>query len=119
MIYLPGGQGYKKFTDAIAPKLTSYIRMHAQDKNIKFLGLCAGPTVYKSLGVIGKNTKLSAYPEFAQMLGANYSRDRVTVSGNFITGAGPLVAAEFAFKVIEVCDSPGKAKNIQKEMLYK
>jgi putative intracellular protease/amidase len=49
----------------------------------------------------------------------NYVKQDVVVSKNFITGAGPGVASEFAFKVVEKFISATKAKELEKEMLFK
>jgi hypothetical protein len=40
------------------------------------------------------------------------------ISKNFITAAGPGVASEFAFKVVEKFVSPTKAKDLKKIMLF-
>jgi hypothetical protein len=42
----------------------------------------------------------------------------VVISKNFITAAGPGIASEFAFKVVEKFVNPAKAKELKKEMLY-
>jgi hypothetical protein len=45
-------------------------------------------------------------------------KNDIVISKNFITGAGPGIASDFAFKVVEEFVSPTKAKDLKKEMLY-
>jgi putative intracellular protease/amidase len=53
------------------------------------------------------------------MFESSYVKQDIVVSKNFITGIGPGIASDFAFKVIEKLVGAAKANDLKKQMLYK
>jgi 4-methyl-5(b-hydroxyethyl)-thiazole monophosphate biosynthesis len=69
--------------------------------------------------MLTKDIKVTTYPgveigKFEE----NYVKQNIVISKNFVTAAGPGIASEFAFKIVELFVSPLKAKEIKKQMLY-
>lgn len=63
--------------------------------------ICAAPFVLGELGIL-KGAEAICYPGFEEKLeGATISESPVCKSGNIITGKGPGVAMDFAFKLVE------------------
>jgi 4-methyl-5(b-hydroxyethyl)-thiazole monophosphate biosynthesis len=68
---------------------------------------------------LDSNIQVTCYPGLqTPKLEDNYVKQDVVISKNFITAAGPGVASEFAFKVVEHLVNPAKAKDLKKEMLF-
>jgi putative intracellular protease/amidase len=119
-IYLPGGPGHKFFNEQYAPKLAAHIKKNYKNKDLTFMAMCAASTVFADYGILDMSVKLTCYPGLEKgKLEKNYVKKDVVFSKNFITGAGPGVAKEFALEVAAHFTSPQKAKDVAKEMLYK
>lgn len=117
-VFLPGGKGCVNFNENYAPKLVAFCKKFAHSKT-KFMAICAATECFYNWGMLTKDTKVTCYPGVqTSKFEDNYVKQNVVVSKNFITGAGPGVAHEFAFKVIETLVSVEKAKEIKKQMLY-
>lgn len=117
-IYLPGGKGCANFNEDYAPKLVTFCKKFASSKT-KFMAICAATECFHNWGMLSKDIKVTCYPGVqAGKFDANYVKQNVVISKNFITAAGPGVASEFAFKVVETLVSAEKAKEIRKQMLY-
>ena len=112
-IVIPGGMpGAKNISeDASAKKVT--VQAHKNGKLIA--AICAAPAVVlDSWGLLPD--KATCYPSFAETLGKKYVEEKVVVSGNVVTSAGPGTAMAFAFKVAGLLDA-GTAKKRAKGML--
>jgi 4-methyl-5(b-hydroxyethyl)-thiazole monophosphate biosynthesis len=83
------------------------------------MALCAAPACFADWGILDTNVKVTSYPGVAAgKFEKNYVKNDIVISKNFITGAGPGIASDFAFKVVEEFVSPTKAKDLKKEMLF-
>jgi putative intracellular protease/amidase len=120
VIYLPGGKGHERFNEAIAPKLVAFVKKNAKNPTITFMALCAASECFYNYGILTSDVKLTTYPgtQIGKFDG-NYVKQDIVFSKNFITGAGPGIAHEFAFKIVEKFASPVMAKEVRKGMLYK
>ena len=117
-IFLPGGRGYVNFNEEYAPKLVTFCKKFAHSKT-KFLAICAAPECFYNWGMLTRDIKVTCYPgvEIGKFED-NYVKQNIVISKNFVTAAGPGIASEFAFKVVELFVSPIKAQEIKKQMLY-
>jgi putative intracellular protease/amidase len=65
------------------------------------------------------NVQVTCYPGLEKpKLEDNYIKHDIVLSKNFITAAGPGLASEFAFKVVEKFIDANKVKDLKKQMLY-
>lgn len=118
-IYLPGGPGYTHFDKETAPKLVTFAQKEYKNPKITFMAMCAAPLCFADWNILDANVKVTCYPGLEKpKLEDNYVKQDVVISKNFITGAGPGVASEFAFKVVEKFISPAKTKELKKQMLF-
>lgn len=79
--------------------------------------ICAAPSVLGRLSLL-KGKRGTCYPGFEdQLIGADYSEDRVVVDGNVVTSKGPGTAIEFSLKLVELLKSKQIADGIRKGMI--
>ncbi len=100
MIVLPGGMP-GTLNLGQHEGLTRQLRIFAEEG--KWLAaICAAPSVLAKLSLL-KGKKATSYPGFKdQMIGAEYTEDRVIQDGNIITSRGPGTSIEFSLKLVEV-----------------
>lgn len=80
--------------------------------------ICAGPMIFGSLG-IAQGKECTCYPGFEETLvGAKYTADLVTVSGNVITGEGPAAAFPYAYTICEILCGKQTAEALKEGMMY-
>ncbi len=117
MVVLPGGiPGTLNLEkDPIVKASITYA-----NENDKYIAaICAAPSILGHMGIIN-GKKVTCYPGFdTQLGGAQYTAENVEVDGKFITGKGAGVANDFALKIVELYDSPQKAKKLFDAMLCK
>lgn len=115
MIVLPGGMpGTKNL--AAHEGLADRIKDFATEG--KWLAaICAAPSVFGGLSLL-KGKKATSYPGFQdQMIGADYTEDRVVLDGNFITSRGPGTAIEFGLKLVALLKDEETAQKLRKAMI--
>ena len=117
MIVLPGGMpGAANLQDhkELEKRILSFA-----EKGKWLAAICAAPMVYGELGLL-KNREAICYPGMeAHLKGARISAGNVAQDGNFVTGKGPGLAAEFALKLVEVLCGKEKADSVAADMLLK
>lgn len=80
--------------------------------------ICAAPMVLARAGIL-KGHRATIYDEMEQELcGAEYSSEKVVVSGNIITSKGPGTAIDFALSIIEYLKGRQKSAEIASQLLY-
>lgn len=79
--------------------------------------ICAAPYVLGDLGVL-KGRKATCYPSFeSHFEGAEYTAQRVEISGNIITGNGPSSALKFSLALLAALVDEATASEVAKGML--
>jgi putative intracellular protease/amidase len=118
-VFLPGGPGYVRFNKEFAPKLVAFAQKEHKNPKINFLAICAAPLCFADWDVLDAGVKVTCYPSLVNAkIEDNYVKQDLVVSKNFITAAGPGIASDFAFKVVEEFIDAAKVKDLQKEMLF-
>lgn len=115
-IYVPGGMpGAENIKNT--EKAISLIKEGFENKKI-ISALCAAPIVLEEAGVLeGKD--FTCYPGFEdEIKSGNYKDQNVVVDENVITGKGPAIAAELAFKLIEALVGKEKSEEVREGTLY-
>lgn len=115
MLILPGGPGhFRIFESAEAVQL---IHAAAQ-KDCYLAAICASPSILGRLGLL-KGKKATCFPGFEKdLIGAEYSPEKVVIDGKTITGKGAGAAAEFGFSLLSLLTDPSRAKTLAEEMQY-
>jgi putative intracellular protease/amidase len=120
VIYLPGGKGHERFNELLAPKLVTFIKKNAKNPAITLMAMCAATECFYQYGILTDDIKVTTYPGVQTgKFEKNYVKQDVVISKNYITAAGPGIAHEFGFKIVEKFVSPAIAREIRKSMLYK
>ncbi len=116
MLILPGGMPGTNNLLAYKPLTDKLIEFHNSGKFTA--AVCAAPSVLGALGILnGKNA--TCYPGFEEKLtGANYQKQPVVRDGNVITSRGMGTCIDFAGEIISALDSPQKAEDIKKKIIY-
>ena len=137
-----GSHGIEVIADVLADEITPDERLEAValpggmpgminlDKSLKvheFLdyanntgklcaAICAAPSVLGHSGIL-EGREATCYPGFeSELKGASLSDEYVVQSGNVITGRGPGVTTDFAFKMVEYLAGEETAEDIRKGM---
>lgn len=114
-LIVPGGLGGTK--GLLADERISKMFLNALDSQY-LCAICAGPSVLGSLGLL-KGKKATCYPGWESYLeGAEYTGDKVTQDGMFITGKGMGATIEFAAKIVENLIDKETADNILKSIQF-
>lgn len=118
-VVLPGGlPGAVNLSESAA---VNDILKKARDEGKLIAAICASPALVLSpLGFLdGK--QVTGYPgvEFEFFDRISYTDDKVTVDGSFITGKGPGMASDFAFKILEYLTDGTTAGKVASAMLFK
>lgn len=117
-IYLPGGNGHKKyFIDAWpiknndnVTKLHKFLVKFDEEKEKYILSMCAAPSILLELNII-KNNKYTCYPGY-QGNGKNYVNQPVVIDDKLITGRSPGCAFDFAYAVIKTFENDKVLKDL-------
>ena len=81
-------------------------------------GVCAAPTILKSLGLL-EGRRATCYPGVEdEMENVILTETAVVVDDNIITSQGVGTAIDFALKLIEVLDGEEKAKEIAESIVF-
>lgn len=118
-VYFPGGEGYKDYFKY--DENSEFIKMlkseFIDDEEKYLISACAAPMFLAKVGLInGRN--YTCYPGFEKEFPDTYKNENVVSHENLITGKGPCVSFELAFKVIEKIMSKEKADELAKAMIY-
>lgn len=117
MIVLPGGiPGATNLNDCTILK-EALVKFNKEGKYIA--AICAAPLVFGGLGLL-KGKKATCYPGFEEnLIGAEYTANKVEVVDNIITGSGPGTAINFAYTLAEKLTSTQTIDDVFKGMLLK
>lgn len=115
MIVLPGGMpGTKNLAahEGLSAKIKAFAE---QDKWLA--AICAAPSVLGGLSLL-KGRRATSFPGFEdQMIGVDYTEDRVVCDGNFLTSRGPGTAIEFGLAIAALLKDEETAKKLRKAMI--
>ena len=99
MMILPGGMPGTKNLLAHAP-LTSMLKVFAGTGG-DVCAICAAPMILGNLGLL-EGRRATCYPGFEnELLGAEFSEEKVVVDGNIITAQGMGVSVDFSCAIID------------------
>lgn len=115
MIVLPGGMPGTKNLAAhggLAAKLKEFAE---QEKWLA--AICAAPSILGGLSLLN-GRRATSFPEFEdQMIGVDYTEDRVVRDGNFLTSRGPGTAIAFGLAIVALLKDEETAERLRKAML--
>lgn len=115
MVILPGGRrGMENLlADAIVRE-----KCLEFSKNKYIAAICASPTIFAELGLLdGK--KATCHPDFEDRLPEGVATgEKVTVSGNIITGQALGATFEFAFEIVRTLLGEEPVEKIKKAICY-
>jgi len=115
ILILPGGPGYKKYSEHTG--LCGLLKRH-NDENRYIAAICAAPTVLGRLGILKGKTAV-CYPGMESGLsGAAIGAGPVEHDGNIITSKSAGTTVPFALKIIEVLAGTDAANEISKGICY-
>ena len=84
----------------------------------KIAAICAAPMVLAKAGLL-KGRKATIYDGMdGELLGAEYTDERIVEDGNIITAKGPGVAMDFALKLIEILKGEDVMNEVKAGLLY-
>ncbi|QZX49312.1 DJ-1/PfpI family protein [Mycoplasma sp. E35C] len=119
-IYLPGGQGSKRFGDD--PKLIHYLTKFNDKENRSsrfILAINQSPIVLKNLDLLGTK-KVAANDEHKEALGANFdNKSNILHSDNFITAKATGHVFDFAIEAVKILGTKKDADELVKMISYK
>lgn len=89
------------------------------EKGKRVAAICAAPLVLASIGVL-KGKKATIYPGMESELinSAEYTGAIVQEDGNITTGAGPMAAIPYGFKLLSYFVSKEEVEKVQHGMLF-
>ncbi len=109
---MPGADNLKNSAEVI-----SAVKYAAENGKL-IAAICAAPYILGEMGLL-KNKKATCFPGFEDRLeGADYTAERVEVSGNIITARGAGCAMQFAAAIIGEILDKNTADSILKAMQY-
>ncbi|MBR0597504.1 DJ-1 family glyoxalase III [Sinanaerobacter chloroacetimidivorans] len=115
MIVLPGGMPGTKNLAAHAG-LEARIKEFAEDGKW-IAAICAAPMILGNLSLLkGKKATIFSGME-EHLIGAEFSKERVVVDGNFVTSRGAGTAMDFSLKLVELLKDEHTAATLRKAML--
>lgn len=116
LIVLPGGMPGAK---NLAESDDLILLLKKQFSNNRLIGaICAAPAVVLQPNNLLGSEKVACYPSFRDDIDSNNrSSERLQLSDQLITGAGPGVAIEFALCLVERLVGKEVADNIRQGML--
>lgn len=79
--------------------------------------ICAAPSILGKMSLL-KGRRATSFPGYEdEMIGVEYTEDRVVRDGNFITSRGAGTAIEFALKLVELLKDGQTAAALRKKMI--
>ncbi|MCB9018090.1 MAG: DJ-1 family glyoxalase III [Paludibacteraceae bacterium] len=116
MLVLPGGMPGTRNLEGYSP-LISLIDKFAKEGK-KLAAICAAPSIFGNMGLL-KGKEATCYPGYEDTLkGAEFKKENVVVSGQFVTARGAAVSVEFGLRLLEVLLSRDRAVNMSYKMVY-
>jgi len=115
-IFLPGGMpGAERLRDS-KPLITA---LKSQKQAGRWYGaICASPAVVLETHGLLADCQATCYPSFAHTLkDASKADQRVHVSNNCVTSAGPGTSIEYAVRIVELLLGAAKAKAVADPLL--
>ena len=84
----------------------------------RIAAICAAPMVFGSLGLL-KGKRATCYPGCEEtMIGADYTKELVTIDGNIITGEGPAAAFPYGYALLEIFGGKAIADQLREGMMF-
>lgn len=116
-VILPGGlQGTQNLGNC---KDVQHILDYMYENNKIICAICAAPSILGKSGYL-KGKRATCFPGFEEYLkGAEYTAERVTVDGRFITSKGMGTAMDFALAIVEYIKDKKTADDIAKSTMYR
>ena len=115
MIVLPGGMpGTANLGNhqGLAKQLAAF-----SNEGKWLAAICAAPSVLGKLSLL-KGKRATSYPGYKeQMIGAEYTEERVVRDGNLVTSRGPGTAIEFSLKLVELLKDAQTSEVLRKAMI--
>ena len=100
LLMLPGGMPGSTNLNAHEGLRKAIVRHYEAGRRIA--AICAAPMVFGSLGLL-KGKRATCYPGCEEyMIGADYTKELVTIDGNIITGEGPAAAFPYGYALLEI-----------------
>ncbi len=115
-VVLPGGLPGSDYLQE-SPEVSQLLCRQNESGRL-IAAICAAPKVLGAAGILRDKTATS-YPGFEkELLGAQYSEERVVKDANIITSRGAGTAHDFAFAIAEQLGAVEQAQKVRKAMLY-
>ena len=115
MIVLPGGMpGTANLGNhqGLAKQLTEF-----SNEGKWLAAICAAPSVLGKMSLL-KGKRATSYPGYKeQMIGAEYTEERVVRDGKIVTSRGPGTAIEFSLKLVELLKDAQTSELIREAMI--
>ena len=117
MIVLPGGLGGVESIKG--SKAAMDLIKTVYDGGKKVAAICAAPTVFGKMGILG-NRRAICYPGLeSKLTGAVVAKDeKVVVDGNVITSKAPGTAMDFGLKLVEVLKGAKTSEEVRDGLRY-
>ncbi len=117
MLILPGGMPGTKNLEAYEPLMEQIDAFYESGRYIA--AICAAPSIFGHRGIL-KGRNACSFPKFERQLeGANVTKGPVEISDHVITSRGMGTAIDFALAIAGVLDTPEKAEEIARAIVYK
>ena len=113
---LPGGMPGSTNLNAHEGLRKAIVRHYEAGRRIA--AICAAPMVFGSLGLL-KGKRATCYPGCEEtMIGADYTKELVTIDGNIITGEGPAAAFPYGYALLEIFGGKAIADQLREGMMF-
>lgn len=113
-VILPGGMPGVKNLYAEERVLDAV--SHCASRGLYVCAICAAPSIPGKMGLL-KGKKATCFPGFEDdLLGAQFSADKVVIDGKFITAKGAGCALEFGIAIVSQVESKDEAHRVSGSM---
>ncbi len=113
--FLPGGlNGTNNLFAHVALK-NGLVKESEKGKVI--CAICAAPSILGKIGLL-KDKRYTCYPGFEGDYEGDYTKEKVVVDGNIITGKGMGASIEFAYEIIKYLIDENEAKKVLMSIQY-
>lgn len=114
-LVLPGGPGHELLDSS---NDVHYLINNAHSRGLYIAAICAAPSIIGKKGLLdGK--KATCFPGFEDKLyGSEYTGEKVTVDGKFITARGAGAAGDFGFALVAALKDKETADRLKEVMQY-
>lgn len=115
-LIIPGGKAVFNYLnkDERVEKAVKYF----VNNNKKVFAICAGPMVIGKHGYF-ENKKFTCFPTCEEGIIGEYTKDGVTVDGNFITGKSMAYTVDFGLAIVESLLGKDKKDEVEKSVFAK